>query len=101
MCFFMSSCSGTKALVMLRGSTWSFVAVAQTDGKEDLFSAMQRSIVMRCTPQNLGFLLSYFACSVHLTKWFGCSFFWHGACFLLYSLCQALFCSYLNQRYSV
>lgn len=54
------------------------------DGKENLFFlTTQRSIVMSYTPQKLGFLLSYFAYSVHLTKRFGCLFFWRGACSLL------------------
>lgn len=38
MCCFMSSCRGTKTVVTLRGSPWSFVAVVQTGGKrENLF----------------------------------------------------------------
>lgn len=84
MCCFMCSCRGTKTLVTLRGSTWSFVAVVQTGGKREslFFWQSKNSIVMSCVPQKLGGFLSYFACSVHLIKWFGCLFFWHCACFL-------------------
>lgn len=83
-CCYMSSSRATKTLVALRDAPGvSWLGRRQME-KWIFFPAVQKSIGMSCAPQKLGFILSYFACIVHWTKWFGCLFFWRGTYSLLF-----------------